>query len=394
MSRSVASWGRSLGSLVVLCAFVAGPLPAQAPPTPVRVRAVESEVVRERREVTGEVRSMRKATIAAEEAGLVLEFTVREGELVAVGDLLCRLDAKRLELERLEQEAEVLRARAVFTEREAEAAWRLRDLEVLQALDQRRAANKRELDDAESSLRVARAREEAAGRAVGVAEARAALLDDRIEDCHIRAPFAGEVTARLTEIGQWLDQGDGVLELLAVDELEVWLDVPQGFFGALSAEGASVEIRVDATSESFQVAEVRTVRAVDPRARTFAVIASLPKAARVAPGMSATAWVPTGTEAERLVVSRDAILRSEIGPYLYVAQGGGADAPASAMLVPIEILFSVGDRVVVASPRLAAGALAVVEGNERLYPMAPVIPMRTDAEAPEENGGADAPASR
>ena len=90
--------------------------------------------------------------------------------------------------------------------------------------------------------------------------------------------------------------------------------------------------------------------------------------------MSVAAVVPTGSEGDHLTVSRDAILRGPTGPFLYVAEGGGEGRPAAAAMVPVEVLFSVGDRAAVRGHDLAAGALAVVEGNERLFPGAPVLP--------------------
>ena len=101
--------------------------------------------------------------------------------------------------------------------------------------------------------------------------------------------------------------------------------------------------------------------------------------------MSVTATVPTGAEADHLTVSRDAILRSATGPYLYVAAGGGDGKPAAAVMVPVEVLFSVGDRAAVRGRDLAAGALVVVEGNERLFPGAPLLPSPA---APPQGGGA------
>jgi hypothetical protein len=46
---------------------------------------------------------------------------------------------------------------------------------------------------------------------------------------------------------------------------------------------------------------------------------------------------------------------------------------------------------VVESPALTPGALVVTEGNERLFPMAPVIPLPLDApRAPDAPGTQDA----
>jgi multidrug efflux pump subunit AcrA (membrane-fusion protein) len=58
--------------------------------------------------------------------------------------------------------------------------------------------------------------------------------------------------------------------------------------------------------------------------------------------------------------------------------------------VPVEVLFYTGERVAVRAGRLEPGELVVVEGNERLYPSAPVAPIESvapiDPVAPIEKG--------
>ncbi len=107
--------------------------------------------------------------------------------------------------------------------------------------------------------------------------------------------------------------------------------------------------------------------------------------------MSLTAWIPTGAIAKRLLVSRNAILRNEAGAFLYVTrqtQGAAGGEAARAVPIRVTVSFGVGDRVVVQGPGLAEGDLAVVEGNERLFPMMPVIPiLAEDDRAPVEAPG-------
>ncbi len=372
-------------SLAAGIVLLVPPTGAQGPPSAVRVEPVRVETVGERRKVTGEVRTVRRSRIAAEEPGRVVELSVLEGQSVSTGDLLCRVDSARLELLLLEVRAGVDQSRAVLREREADAERAERDLAILHGLVERRAANSKELDDAESDRAVAIARRDQATLEVAVGEARAAVLLDRISDCDIRAPFDGEVVLRTTEVGQWLEAGGEVCELLATDELEAWLLVPQRFFGPVATSGGAlaIEVVVDATGETFRASEFRTLSVVDARARTFPLVVPLPRRAPVAQGMSVSAWVPTGNPAERLLVSPDAILRNEAGTYLYAALPGPEGELPRALLVPVHVLFSVAGRVVVESPVLAPEMLVVVEGNERLWPMAPIAPIESSDPMPE-----------
>jgi hypothetical protein len=120
-------------------------------------------------------------------------------------------------------------------------------------------------------------------------------------------------------------------------------------------------------------------------ARTFPLIAELAPDQRLAPGMTLTAQLPTGGLREALTVHRDAVLRNEVGAYVYVATPGGDDAGGAyqASFAPVAVLFYSGQRAAVRSPALQPGALVVIAGNERLYPSAPVIPQ----EGPSKQAG-------
>ena len=372
----------------VVLALAAPAAHAQGPPpTPVLVDAVRKESVQESRVVTGDVRAARRSWLAAEEPGLVLEIGVREGQSVAEGDVLARLDAGRLELQLATLAAELASSEASLEVSREEAALAERDLEILSALAERRAANPKELADARTQASVARARVDKAAREVDVIQARRAELADRVDQMTIRAPFDGVVVARGSEAGQWLGVGEPLVELVSAKELEAWLDVPQRFIAALAAGTSPLSLRVDATGEVIELSERRVVPDVDPRARTFRIVVPIDLGGRtLVPGMSVTAWVPTGEMADHLTVSKDAILRNETGEYLYVARGGGEGAPAQAMPLPVEVLFRSGSRAVVRAESLAPGDSVVVEGNERLFPMAPVVPMPAAAGDGSESG--------
>jgi multidrug efflux pump subunit AcrA (membrane-fusion protein) len=90
--------------------------------------------------------------------------------------------------------------------------------------------------------------------------------------------------------------------------------------------------------------------------------------------MSLTAMIPTGTQAELLTVSKDAILRNPAGEYVYYNNNG------AAALAPITRLFSVGSRVVIRSPMIRPGVQIVVDGNERMYPTQPMTIIQIDGE--------------
>ncbi|MCA8962359.1 MAG: efflux RND transporter periplasmic adaptor subunit [Planctomycetes bacterium] len=354
-------------------------------PAPVIVDPAVRQQVQEQRTVTGEIRARRRSRVAAQEPGAVLLLRAREGERVEKGALLARIDTTRLEIERAQTEADAALAQAVLAERNADFEHATRDLAILRDLDKRGAANPKELLDAETALASANARKLQAEKQLEVIAKRKELVEDRLADAEIRAPFAGTVVTRHIEVGEWLQAGDPVVDLVSTDDLEVWLSVPQRFFGALQTAGSTVEIRVTATGQTLRSERYRFVPQVDSSARNFPLIIDVEDPAQIAPGMSVTATVPTGEKMEALTVHRNAILRNDLGAYVFIAQTT-EPGKTMAMQVPVRELFAVADRVVVEGP-LEPDTLVVVEGNERLYPTQPLIPEQRKKAAEAEGQG-------
>ncbi len=353
--------------------------PKGPPPTPVRVAKARSEELAPRKKVFGEIRAARKTTVAADGAGLVREFRAHEGERVAAGDVLARLDDTRINLELAVHTATVEAARATIAERDAAVAREERDLDLLRRAAAAGGTNPREIADAESALAVARAQATQTRAAATVIEQQGAILKDRLDDLVIRAPFAGVVTLRHSEEGAWISEGGAVVDLLATDDLEAWFEVPQELYGAavaLAAESAkgltrAVPIEIDAaTGVTVSAFGMRIVPEVDPRSRTFrTVLRVLNKDDLLAPGLALTAFVPAGTRAPRIVIPKDAVLRGDAAPFVYVVRGG------VAMPVNVRIAFPLADEVALEPGSIAAGDDVVTEGNERLMGPTPVAPI-------------------
>ena len=366
-------------------ASAAASAPKGPPPTPVRVAKARAEELAPRKKVFGEVRASRKSTVASEGAGLVRELRVHEGDRVSAGDILAQLDDTRVKLEIAVHAATLEAARATVAEREAIIAREERDLELLRRAAAAGGTNPRELADAESALAVARAQAAQARAAAVVIEQEGAILNDRLADLVVRAPFAGVVTLRHSEEGAWIAEGGAVVDLLATDELEAWFEVPQELYGAAvalaaeSAKGLTREVPLSiesATGVPVAAFGVRVVPEVDPRSRTFrAVLRVVNTKELLAPGLALTAFVPAGATAPRIVIPKDAILRGDASPFVYVVRGG------VAMPVNVRIAFPLGDDVALEPGAIAAGDEVVTEGNERLMGPTPVAPVAPNAPA-------------
>lgn len=378
-------------SLALFCfAFIAAPLvfaaALQGPPAAVRVDAVQSEQLTNRRPVTGDLRAANRGLVATREKGLVVQLSVQAGQRVESGAVLAQLDSTQLELDLEVRHAERAPAEATVRERRADLERAENDLASLQALVERKAANPKELVDAHSAVAAATARLSAGEALLIVIDAQTRKLRQRIADMTIRAPFGGTVVRKLTEVGEWVAEGSPVVELLSTDELEVWLEVPQDLFAATSAAQNPIEIRVGSEGAGFALTEYRVIPDVDVRARAFRIVGAASKDLPLAAGMSVTAMVPTGEQREMLTVHRDAILRNQVSAFVYGVIPGAEGQPAQAAPMDVEVLFQTTTRAVVRSSSLRPGMQVVIEGNERLYPMAPILPTVAGG-VPQGDGG-------
>jgi len=214
------------------------------PPAQVYVDRAQMMEVETRRETTGDLRPVRRAVVASREEGRVAAFDLREGQRVEGGDVLARLDDDLLRYEVDRASAQVASDEGRIEERRAELENARRDLERLEDLSDRGSARPVELDDARTQTARIAAQLAQAEADLAVARAELARADRRLRDLTIRAPFDGRVVSTMTELGEWISSGGPVAELIAVDELEVWLPVSQTGLELIPAGDATTMGRV------------------------------------------------------------------------------------------------------------------------------------------------------
>lgn len=140
----------------------AGAAPAGPPPATVLVQTVVLQPSQQTRKITGSLRAVSRAEVAAREAGAVAEVLVDEGQSVEQGAVLARLDARRLDAEFAEATALVTASESVGKQRDAEARRTLTDFERKQNLFRTGAVSEGEFLDAQRAREVAVAAAEAA----------------------------------------------------------------------------------------------------------------------------------------------------------------------------------------------------------------------------------------
>jgi RND family efflux transporter MFP subunit len=161
----------------------------------------------------GRLVSRNAPRLAAEIDARVVAVLVDEGESIAQGQELVRLDTTALKLSRREARASIQQLNASIAN-EQRRVERYRDLKTQDVLPQER------LDDAEAQLAVYQASLEAA-------EARLAIVEDRLSKASLISPVDGVVERRHVSVGDFVKVGAPLLSVTDTQALRALLPFPE-----------------------------------------------------------------------------------------------------------------------------------------------------------------------
>jgi len=207
-------------------------------------------------------------------AGYVDTVLVRPGDGVKRGQVIATLDCRGASAS---SKAVSMQARALQAEQEALAHEASR---VAELRDGGFASpNEIERRAADSTSKQAQLME---------TEARMQRATLEVNDCVLRAPFAGEIATRAIDPGAFVRPGMAVATVVDRHTVRVVADVPEGDFDVIGP-GTPVQIRALATGRDLRGAIARRSPAADPSTRTIRLEIDVPDAQRS---------LPVGTTAE------------------------------------------------------------------------------------------------
>ena len=338
---------RALPWLLLIAAL---PAPLEAnDPAPVAVTTPITATAAETLRLSGSLSAERHASLSPRADGLVTEVLVDAGSRVEAGDVLLRLDPAIATLARDEARAASAEARAHLAEarRLADEARRLRESNHISATEA--AAREAALALAEAAADGARARARSAAEALARHQ--------------LTAPFGGVISARHSEAGEWVNRGDTVLELVALDPVRLDVRAPQERFADIGPHTPVTVLPDSRPGVRLDGRVAARVPVSDPAARAFlvrVVIDDPGPAGDLLPGTSAIALFQLDDGKPRLLVPRDALLRHPDGGHsLFVVADGRAQRR------PVTLGPEGPDGVAIRTG-LDAGERVVIRGNEAL----------------------------
>ncbi|QKX18035.1 efflux RND transporter periplasmic adaptor subunit [Microbulbifer sp. YPW1] len=357
---------RSLTSILLLLYI---PLPASAADdataaAPIAVEAVvaRKQTLIEEVPVTGTINPLRQAMLSAEVSGLIEDIYADVGDRVAKGDLLLKLDPELSSIRRDAALAEVARVRETL----ADSRRRLAELQRL--LGDNHVAET-EVENLGSEVRERTALLQAA-------QVETERLTALLRRHQVNAPFSGTVSLREVDVGEWVEPGSALFELVDTDSLRADFQVPQRYFPRIQPD-----TRIRVTLDSGDTLNARVEHKVPVSrsgSRTFVLRTIIEgkdkKRAALIPGMSASAVLQLEGDRQGIAVPRDAVLRYPDGRITVWVAAPGGDWNQAVEVNEQQVTTGLSfNGMIEIQSGLTAGQRVIVRGNESLQPAQKVL---------------------
>ena len=263
-----------------------------AAPVKVAVAPVSRQPFTRYLEAIGELEAVEQVSVPAEIGGRIVDLPIESGQRVERGQVLVRLNdaPERGQQVRLQGQVDNTRVR----------------LDRLKQLIHSNAVSREALDDAQAEYTTAR----------GALQELMAQIEQRT----IRAPFAGTLGIRKVHVGQYVNPGDTLINLIGNKGLFVNFSVPEQALAHFKT-GSPLQIELDALPGQAVTAVVSSVDPFLDRTRTLSVQARLqaPPASAL-PRMFARVRLPQAMPENTLSLPETAVTYSAYGEDVYVVQ--------------------------------------------------------------------------
>jgi RND family efflux transporter MFP subunit len=321
----VRSKGKLIGIVVALVAAVVigwlvmnkpaaqpTPTPAEAQPielASIDLASVELRALSRSLPLSGSIAPVVQATVKAKVSGQVEAMTVREGQDVAEGDVIARIETDNLQAEYDREMAAVDKARA-----DLQLATLNRDKN--RTLLEQRYISQNTFDATESAWAGSVAQ-------LKLAEAQARLAKIALDDAVIRAPFAGTIARRLVQPGEKVSPDSSVVTLVDLRQMLLEAAVPASEIPSVRT-GQTARFRVGGFGDRTFEGKVQRINPITAEgSRAITIYVAVPNQDRALKGgMFAQGELTLEATDPVLSVPRAAVHEEAGVPFVYTfAQG-------------------------------------------------------------------------
>ena len=222
-----------------------------AEPVPVRAARFADIAVDEQASVPASVVARNAPSIAAEIDARIVAIPVLVGQRITRGEVLARLDCRRVEAALASAAADLERAKAL-------QRFATQQLDRARDLRRKQSISDEVFDQRSADLASARADSEVRSQQLELAR-----LD--VANCELSAPFDGVVTARLASVGSYVNRGSLVIAMTEIGSAEISAALRHPQADTLSNDAAPA---FHQDERRYPVALRAIVAEIDPVTRT------------------------------------------------------------------------------------------------------------------------------
>jgi membrane fusion protein, multidrug efflux system len=315
-------------------------------PKPVSVILAKASSFRADRSYVGTLRPWVEASVGPQLVSAFVETVlVRPGAVVKKGDVLATLDCRNASAttQAITMQAQALEASQRAAAHEATRVQGLLDGGFVSANEAEQKSAQSQADEAQ------------------LLATRARLLGSSLEvnDCVLRAPFAGEIATRSIDPGAFVRPGSAIVSVVDRSTVRIVADAPELDFDVV-APGREVKVHLVSTGRDLVATIARRAPAADLATRTVHFELDVDDADRS---------LPVGTTAELHIEVGEPEPATEIPLYAATVRGNKAQvfvvAGDRAKKTTVAIQGERAGQLFLA-PELPAGAKVVTEGRALL----------------------------
>ncbi|VAX24777.1 hypothetical protein MNBD_NITROSPINAE04-1835 [hydrothermal vent metagenome] len=322
------------------------------PPAVVELATVIERNISASINLTGAVQALTESVVAAEVNGRVIKFSKKEGDEVKRNETVALLDRTSYRIILRGAKGQLVKAE-IALERARLAAKRAKEL-----FEQKIASEEVE-QNAELDVKMAEAE-------IMLRKADLEQAEYNLARCEVRAPYNGFVARKLTDVGNWVNDGDGLFEIIDIHRIEVVVEAPERYLREFSM-GREAQVTLDAyPGKTFKGKIAAVSPKADLKSRTFRVKVGMdnPNSA-IKAGMLARVTVTTSEQKDVVLIPRDAIVWRARRAMVFTVNEGKAKSA----------IVTIGRQqgaFVEASGAIKRGMKLIVTGNEILRDGSPV----------------------
>jgi len=382
---------------------------------PVQIGKIIVKDVTDQVRAVGNIRAEQRVTINAEVEGQIKQVKVEEGDEVAVGNLLARIDSREYELEVEELEAELSAAKEEFKKaieglrpeekekllarvRVNESAFDLAIKEqnrfqklvkdgvtaqsILDEVNDRVQQSKEKLRESRAAFEAAKqSRQEDIQQLRAEGEGiikRLEMAQLNFSKTLIHAPFDGVIVHKKIEEGAFLKVGSPVFEMISSSRLKAVLEIPQSHRNKLK-KLKGIDFSVKELGLKFkQSGKLRVIPDADIYSGNIRAQMELHRPNRALfPGLTLVGMMNFGIRKNVMHVPSVALVISETGTVVYVVK------ESKAHLVPVRAYKERNELVEIDdfTNQLSPDSELILRGSGAVFPGAKVFPTNVEPEA-------------